>query len=129
MVSITRHTSMNILQMEHFSAVKLAMGLRKNVSILVIPKSQKFEKIVEKSNWAPLITYLLTGIKHIRLFIVFFFKFFFNIPKPHPRIVPGLHSLTNDQISSQDRSCFYHSKLTFSILPQKLFFSQLFQLN
>ena len=47
LVTIARY----IFKTEHFSAVKLAMGYKKNISFLVIPKSPKFKK---KSDWAPL---------------------------------------------------------------------------
>ena len=48
MVTITRHVFINIFQMEHFSAVKFTMGYEKNMSFLVIPKSPKVSKKVEK---------------------------------------------------------------------------------
>ena len=41
MVTITSHIFMNMFQMQHSWAVKLAMGCEKNVSFLAIPKSQK----------------------------------------------------------------------------------------
>ena len=44
MVTITRHIFINIFQMEHFSAVKFAMGYEKNMSFLVIPISPKVWK-------------------------------------------------------------------------------------
>ena len=47
MVTITRHVFINIFQMEHFSAVKFAMGYEKNMSFLVIAKSPK----VWKKSW------------------------------------------------------------------------------
>ena len=43
MVTITRQVFTNILQTEHFSAVKFAIGYEKNMS-LVIAKSPKFEE-------------------------------------------------------------------------------------
>ena len=48
MVTITRHIFINIFQMEHFSAVKFAMGYEKNMSYHVISKSPKVWKSVEK---------------------------------------------------------------------------------
>ena len=48
MVTITRHVSINIFQLEHFLVVKFAMGYEENMSILVIAKSQKVFKRVEK---------------------------------------------------------------------------------
>ena len=47
-VPITRQVSTNIFQPEHFSAVKFAMGCEKNMSFLVIGKSPKVWKKVEK---------------------------------------------------------------------------------
>ena len=48
-VTITRHVFINIIQTEHFSAVKFTMGYEKNVSFLVIAKSSKvWEKKVER---------------------------------------------------------------------------------
>ena len=44
MVTITKHIFINILQTEHFSAVKFAMGYKKNMSFLVITKSPKVWK-------------------------------------------------------------------------------------
>ena len=41
MLTITRHGFMNIFQMEHFTAVKFAMGYEKNMSFLVISESPK----------------------------------------------------------------------------------------
>ena len=49
MVTITRHIFINICQTEHFSAVKFAMGYKKNMSFRVITKSPKvWKKKVEK---------------------------------------------------------------------------------
>ena len=49
MVTITRHVFINIFQTEHFSAaVKYAMGYEKNMRFLVIVKSPKVWKKVEK---------------------------------------------------------------------------------
>ena len=48
MVTITRHVFINISQTEHFSAVKFAMGYENNMSFLVIAKSQKACKKIEK---------------------------------------------------------------------------------
>ena len=44
MVTITRHIFINIFHIEHFSAVKFAMGYEKNMSILVIAKPPKARK-------------------------------------------------------------------------------------
>ena len=41
MVTITRHVFINILQTEHFLAVKFAMGYEKNMSFFVILKYPK----------------------------------------------------------------------------------------
>ena len=41
MATITRHDFISIFQMEHFLAVKFAMGYDKNMSFLVIVKSPK----------------------------------------------------------------------------------------
>ena len=40
--------------MKHFSAVKFAVGYEKSMGFLVIPKSPKVRKKVEKLDWAPL---------------------------------------------------------------------------
>ena len=48
MITITRHVFINIFQMEYFSAVKHAMDYEKNMSFLVIAKSLKSLKKVEK---------------------------------------------------------------------------------
>ena len=48
MVTITRHVFINISQMAHFSAVNFDTGYEKNMSFLVIPKSPKVWKKVEK---------------------------------------------------------------------------------
>ena len=48
MVTITRHLFINIFQMQHFSAMIFYMGYEKNMSFLVIPKSPKVRKKVEK---------------------------------------------------------------------------------
>ena len=48
MVTITRHFFINIFQIQHFSAMKFYMGYEKNKSFLVIPKSPKIGKKVEK---------------------------------------------------------------------------------
>ena len=67
MVTITRHVFVNIFQTEHFSAVKFAMGYEKNMSFLLIPKSQEVGKKVKrkkKSDWAPLKTEFLQGFGH-----------------------------------------------------------------
>ena len=48
MVTITRHFFVNFFQTKHFSAVKFYMGYEKNMSFLVIPKSPKVGKKVEK---------------------------------------------------------------------------------
>ena len=48
MVTITRHIFINIFQIEHFSAVKIAMGYEKNMHFFVIAKSPKVWKEVEK---------------------------------------------------------------------------------
>ena len=47
-VTITRHIFINIFLVECFSAVKFAMCYEKNMSFLVIPKSPKVWKKVEK---------------------------------------------------------------------------------
>ena len=52
--TLTRHDFVNIFQMEHFSAVKFAMGYEKNISYLVTPKSPKVGQKLNKSDWAPL---------------------------------------------------------------------------
>ena len=52
-VTITRHVFINIFQVEQFSAVKFDKGYEKNISFLVMPKSQKVWKQFEKSDWAP----------------------------------------------------------------------------
>ena len=54
MVTITRHLYINIFQTEHFSVVKFDMCYEKNMSFLVIPKSPKVWKNVEK-NWTGLV--------------------------------------------------------------------------
>ena len=41
MVTIPKHIFINILQTEHFSAIKFGMGYEKNLSFLVIQKSPK----------------------------------------------------------------------------------------
>ena len=46
--TITRHIFINIFQMECFSAVKFGMGHEKNMSFLVIAKSPKVWKKIEK---------------------------------------------------------------------------------
>ena len=48
MVTITREIFINIFQTEHFLAVKFAMGYEKNMTFLVIAKSPKVWKKVEK---------------------------------------------------------------------------------
>ena len=48
MVTITRHIFIHFFQMEHFSAMKFYMGYEKNMSFLMIPKSPKVWKKVEK---------------------------------------------------------------------------------
>ena len=48
MVTITRHVFINIFQTESFSAVKFAMGYEKKKTFLVIPKSPKVWKKIEK---------------------------------------------------------------------------------
>ena len=50
MVTITKHTLINIFQTEHFSAIKFAMGYEKNMSFLVIAKSTKVSKTSRKKN-------------------------------------------------------------------------------
>ena len=47
MVTITRHIFINIFQMEHFSAVKFAMGYEKNMSFLSC--ESKISKSLKKS--------------------------------------------------------------------------------
>ena len=49
-VTITRHMHVfiNIFQTKHFSAVKFTMGYKKNMSFLVVTKSSKIGKKVEK---------------------------------------------------------------------------------
>ena len=44
MVIITRHVFINIFQMEHFSALKFAVGYEKNMNFLVIAKYPKVWK-------------------------------------------------------------------------------------
>ena len=48
MVTITNHNFISMFQKKKFWAVKVAMGYRKNMSFLVIPKSPKVSKKVEK---------------------------------------------------------------------------------
>ena len=48
MVTITRHVFINIFQTEHSLTVKFAMRYEKNMSFLVIVKSPKVSKKVEK---------------------------------------------------------------------------------
>ena len=48
MVTITRHVFTDFFQTKHFLAVKLYMGYEQNISFLVIPKSPKVGKQVEK---------------------------------------------------------------------------------
>ena len=48
MVTITRHVFINIFQTAHFSAVKFAMSYENNMSFLVVVKSPKVWKKVEK---------------------------------------------------------------------------------
>ena len=48
MVTITRHILIDIFQTERCSAVKFAMGYEKNISFLVIPKSPKAWKKLER---------------------------------------------------------------------------------
>ena len=40
-VTLTTHIFIHIFQMEHFLAVKFAIGYEKNISFLVMPKSPK----------------------------------------------------------------------------------------
>ena len=47
-VTISRHFFINILQTQHFSAMKFYMGYEENMSFLVIPKSPKAGENVEK---------------------------------------------------------------------------------
>ena len=49
MLTITKHVFINLFQTEHFSAVKFAMGYKKNTSFLVIAKSHKAWK--KKKSW------------------------------------------------------------------------------
>ena len=59
MVTITRHVFINIFQTEHLIhcvAVKFSVGYEKNMSFLVIAKSPKVWKKVEKIGRAPLIS-------------------------------------------------------------------------
>ena len=49
MVTITSHIFINIFQTVHFSAVKFTRGNEKNMSFLLIPKSQKVWKKSEAS--------------------------------------------------------------------------------
>ena len=44
--------------MQHFSGMKFYMGYKKNMSFLVVPKSLKVGKKVEKIGYAPLRKYL-----------------------------------------------------------------------
>ena len=44
MVTITTHIFINIFQTKQFSVVKFDMGYEDNISFLVIPNLQKFEK-------------------------------------------------------------------------------------
>ena len=48
MITITRHVFINIFQTKHLSAVKVIMIYEKKISFLVIPKSPKVWKKVEK---------------------------------------------------------------------------------
>ena len=54
MVTITRHVFFNILKTQQFSAMRFYMGYKKNMSFLVILKSAKVGKKVEKIGWTPL---------------------------------------------------------------------------
>ena len=54
MVTITRHIFNNIFQTENFSAAKFATSYEEKMSFIMIPKSPKVWREVEKSNWAPL---------------------------------------------------------------------------
>ena len=45
MVTISKHVFINIFHMEHFSAVKFAMGYEKNMSFLVLEVSKSFKKV------------------------------------------------------------------------------------
>ena len=68
MVTIIRQFFIDIFQMQHFSAMKYYMGYGKNMSFLVIPKSPKVWKKVEKIglgsfNTKPVFWMLLEGVK------------------------------------------------------------------
>ena len=59
MIAITRHIFINILQTEHFPAVKFDKGYEKNMNFLVIPmipKSLEFKTHTgtQNQNWVPL---------------------------------------------------------------------------
>ena len=47
-ICITRHIFIDIFQMECFSATKFAMSYEKNMSLLLMPKSPKFEKKLKR---------------------------------------------------------------------------------
>ena len=68
MLTITRNVFINIFQTEHFSAANFAMGYEKSMSFLVIPKSSKVWKKVEKYDWAPLKERLLPQNCHFAQF-------------------------------------------------------------
>ena len=51
LVTLTNSSYINIFQMEHFPAVKFAMGYEKNMSFLVITKSPKLWKKLKNLNW------------------------------------------------------------------------------
>ena len=53
MVTITRHVFINIFRTKHFSAVKFDMGNKKNMSVLVIPKSLTVWKKSWKNQTGP----------------------------------------------------------------------------
>ena len=54
MVTITRHIFINIFQTEHFSAVKFAMGCKKNMIFFCDSSLQKFEKKLKRLDLASL---------------------------------------------------------------------------
>ena len=68
MVTITRHIFINIFQMEHFFNSEICHGVtRKKMSFLVISKSPKVWKKVEKIR-----------LGSFKVFFFFFFKFIFK---------------------------------------------------
>ena len=64
MVTITRHIFINISETEQFSAVKFATGYEKNMSFLVITKSQKVWKKVEKIGLGIFLNFLWSSVKY-----------------------------------------------------------------